>query len=286
MVRKAAAEGIFYENDFTKLDHQIKSCFLSELGPGELPGKRRDKKLYGLIVPHAGYSFSGPCAAWAYKEIAESKLPSAIVIIGPNHSAIGPKAAVLSDDFETPFGRLKVDKSLVLELLEKCPFVKEDIKSHEEEHSIEVQLPFLQFVCMDKLKDIKILPLVVSNLSYEECLKISETLANYDPNILFIASSDFTHYGPGYNYVPFVYNVDKELEELDNQAFNLIHNFDGRSFFKYGQDKTICGLLPIIIVLEACKNLFAKKVNLLCYYRSTKIHHSENSVSYASFTIK
>ncbi|MBW2992995.1 AmmeMemoRadiSam system protein B, partial [Candidatus Woesearchaeota archaeon] len=100
MTRKPIAIGMFYEELFELLDRQISECFTHKLGPGALPSKRTENKLIGIIAPHAGYQMSGPCQAWAYKEIAESEFPDIFIILGANHQAKG-KAATLLDDFET-----------------------------------------------------------------------------------------------------------------------------------------------------------------------------------------
>ena len=144
MVRKPFVAGMFYEEGFDALDKQITECFKSKFGPGELPIKRRDKKIIGIIAPHAGYQFSGSGQAWCYKEIGESKFAETYVILGTAHSGF-PQAAITTDEFETPFGIVSTDKRFIDLLIEKGVAI-EDRLAQQLEQSIEVKLPLLQLV--------------------------------------------------------------------------------------------------------------------------------------------
>ncbi|NTV24285.1 MAG: AmmeMemoRadiSam system protein B, partial [Nanoarchaeota archaeon] len=104
MVRQPAVKGMFYEADEKKLRLEIESCFISKFGPGDLPGKRGSERIIGVLVPHAGYTYSGPCAAWAYKVIAETRLPEAYIILGTDHRGKG--SAISIDSWETPLGQI------------------------------------------------------------------------------------------------------------------------------------------------------------------------------------
>jgi len=143
MVRKPIVSGQFYEADSEKLKTQIRECFTSKFGPGSLPGKVKKGLVKGAISPHAGYAFSGPGAAFVYKEMAESKRPDLFIMLGPNHTGLG-RTSVLLDDFETPLGIAKVDKVFGKKLIKNSE-IDHDSSAHLNEHSIEVQIPFLQF---------------------------------------------------------------------------------------------------------------------------------------------
>lgn len=267
----------FYENDFKELEEQIKNSFLSKFGPG-LPENKRTKKIYGIIAPHAGYFYSGACAAHAYKQIAESEFSGSYILLGVNHTGyIGRKLALSYEDWQTPFGIVKNSNQKINDL-------KEDKKAHVFEHSIEVQLPFLQFVSRDKLKDLRILPITVSEADYDYCQKIA---SEFPKKSTYIISSDFTHYGPLYNYLPFTANKRESIEKLDMEAINLILKFKTKEFLEYSKDKTICGFNGIALGLEILKNIGAKKARLLKYYTSGDISKDyDNQVGYAAIVFE
>ena len=164
VLRKPIVNGQFYADGFEELDKQIIDCFNSKFGPGDLPVERSSRKvIHGVVSPHAGYQASGPGAAWAYKEIAEAKFPSCFIMLGTDHRGLGlSQASTTLAEWETPFGIVKADEGFAREIMGRCDFVKNDFKAHANEHSIEVQLPFLQFVNKDYLRKIKIVPLMIS----------------------------------------------------------------------------------------------------------------------------
>lgn len=286
MIRKAVVAGMFYEDSFDRLNKQIEDCFHSKFGPGDLPVSRGNKRLFGVISPHAGYLYSGPCQAWSYKEIAENKFPSTFVILGPDHSGYGEEFSLMKDGkWETPIGAVKINKSLALELIDKCDFIKDNALAHQFEHSIEVQLPFLQFASQDRIKDIEILPISMTNYDYDMCRELGRLIAKLDKNIVVIASSDFTHYGAGYGYMPFSSNEKENMKKLDGGAIEFIKKLDSKGFFEYKEEKqaTICGYGAIVAAIEAVSSLGAKKGELLQYYTSGDVAEDySNAVGYAS----
>lgn len=285
MVRSPTVAGMFYESDADLLSKQIAKCFTSKFGPGDLPTKRKEKRIYGVVSPHAGYNFSGPCAAWAYKEIAESKFPETFVILGPDHSGYGDYINASTKNWETPFGMVFNNTHLVRGVIGKCNFVNENEEAHKNEHSVEVQLPFLQFSNKDKIDKLKIAPFSVTRYDYEMCKKLGKQIASADEDIVAIASSDFTHYGRNYGYIPFINNVKEEIHKLDNEAIQLVCKLKTEEFLEYLKKKkaTVCGGGPIAIVMETVKGLGAKKGKLLHYYTSGDIiNNYNNSVGYAS----
>ena len=285
MTRAAIAAGSFYEASSESLDKQIKDSFLHAQGPGELQINKRKGKILGAIVPHAGYMFSGPCAAWAYKEIGEAEFADIYIILGTSHSGLG--TAVSMENYETPFGVARVDQGFAKEFMKKSG-IKVDEKAHSHEHSIEVQLPMLQFVCKELSEKLKILPIVVSHdTDYRKLgLDIKETIIDSGKKVCIIASSDFTHYGRNYHYLPFTSDVKKRLYELDGKALGFIKNTDAEGFLNlvYETGATICGAMPIAVLLNSIK---AKKVELLQYYTSGDILGDyKNAVGYASVVFR
>lgn len=285
-IRKPIVAGQFYEAFSTALEKQIKDCFTHEKGPGELPIASRKKELRAIIAPHAGYPFSGPCAAWAYKEIAESAIPDTYIILGLDHAGYG-KSALTLDSWETPLGLVRIDNELGNQLLKKTELAN-DAGAHSMEHSIEVQLPFLQFANSRESGRTKILPITISDdLDLKKLsLDMMEAIMDLNRKVIFIASSDFTHYGRDYRYLPFTSDVPKRLYELDGGAIKFIKAVDAEGFKGYVDETmaTICGRQPIYLLLKLLKK---SKGELLQYYTSGDLTGDyKNSVGYAAIAFR
>lgn len=282
-MRQSIVAGQFYKSDFAELNKQIQDAF--ESGPGSLPLEKRNKNIKGAIIPHAGYQFSAKCAAWAFKEIAESKFPEVFVIIGVNHSGSSNKALVSSQDWSTPFGIVKVDKDAVNRLT-SSNFIEVDETAHQQEHSIEVQLPFLQFISKNYLSKLKILPIILSSLDFSLIKGLAEKIFALKKPIAMIASSDFIHYGASYAYMPFRFNIRQEVTSLEKQFFTLICNLETEKFIRLinKTQATICGAAAISVLLETLKKFKITHGRLLCNYNSGDIIDDySNFVDYASF---
>ena len=285
-IRRSVAAGLFYEDDSKALRNQIVECFESKRGPGALPVKKRTGFVQGAIIPHAGYIYSGPCAAWAYKELAESEMPDLYIIIGPNHTGLGG-SALTTNAFETPLGIVRCDKSFANGLISKGSIAESELP-HLEEHSIEVQLPFLQFINEDRINELKILPIVLSSdFDYKKfALDLKETIVETKKRATIIASSDFTHYGRNYSYLPFTTDVQKRIYQLDKKAISFIRKFNDYEFLNYVYETgaTICGAIPIATLINSIKK---NEAELLQYYTSGDIMGDyKNSVSYASIIFR
>lgn len=282
--RKPVAAGMFYQDTFDKLDKQITLCFKNKLGPGELPSKRTNKKIIAGIAPHAGYSMSGPCAAWFYKEIGEAKLPDCYIILGPNHSGIGSDfSTYLFSDWETPLGDIRIDKKTAEEITKKFPQLTNESAANLQEHSIEVQLPFLQFANRNSLDKIKFIPILIKNYDYITLTKLADAISTLDKEVTIIASSDLTHYGPNYGFTPFLHAIKDNIQRLDSKALDLIKDFNSKEFLKHSKKTTICGTAPIITTIEAARGLGARKARTLNYYTSGDVTKDyKNAVGYAS----
>ncbi|MBU1201942.1 MAG: AmmeMemoRadiSam system protein B [Nanoarchaeota archaeon] len=280
-MRKAQFAGTFYEHLESRLKAQLESCFLGERGPGSLPNVKADKKVKAIIVPHAGYAYSGACAAWAYKALAESKMPDLFILIGPSHHS--HESGFSLETFETPLGMVRVKQDFAIKLAEKGT-IKQNEAIHQKEHSLEVQLPFLQFVFQKHAEKIKILPILISqdvDLA-KLAVDLKETIVDMGITVTYIISSDFTHFGPNYRYVPFSSDVKNKIYDLDANAIEFIKKLESNEFVKYVNETfaTICGTLPIALLLKTLK---PSKVSLEQYYTSGDVVGSyKNSVSYAS----
>ena len=272
MTRKPAVAGLFYEKEFNKLNNQINECFLSEFGPKFLPKKERKSKIKAVIVPHAGYLYSGPCAAHAYKEIAESDFPETFILIGPNHTGIGYNS-VLKQNMQTPFGIVNIDLELANNII-KNTNLTDDRSSHLKEHSLEVQLPFLQFASKNNLKNLKIVPIVLGHCNPKEIAKgIKKAIKG--KNVTIIISSDFIHHGVNFDYYTFHEKISENVKKLDAEAFEFIKNKDIQGFINFIEKTgaTICGLFPILVLMELVDY---EKVKILSHYTSTDISKDDN----------
>lgn len=295
-MREAVVSGTFYEQDKESLKKQIEECFKSSFGAGMDSFKLKEtQKIFSIIVPHAGYFYSGPCASHAYAELMklDKGKEMIFIILGTDHTGrTNSNFSVSLEDFETPLGIVSNHKGFSQLLVDK-KILEDDENAHTHEHSIEVQLPFLQY-CVKKFK---IVPIVCSSQSYSDLRNFAESISKLmekqgkenGARFVVIASSDFTHYGPSYNYVPFSLNkgAKNNLYSLDNEIIQSILKLNSKSFFEKASKSTVCGKAPITVAVEISKLLGAKTAKLLKYYTSGDIVGDyENSVGYASIVIK
>jgi AmmeMemoRadiSam system protein B len=259
-VREPAVAGSFYEGSREDLMDQIKWCFTHRIGPGELPKVNESftGKLIGVIVPHAGYIYSGPVAAWAYKVIAENGKPDSFIILGPNHSGMGSPLAIMRKGlWKTPLGYAEVDSELGDALLSSLDILEDDYTAHINEHSIEVQLPFLQYL----FGDVKFLPISLMIQDKEVSILLGEAISKIikDRRIVVIASTDFSHY-----------ESYERAYRNDSLIIDRIINLDLDGFFKtyYSKRVSMCGPGPTGTLITIAKLLEAKQVLKLKYATS------------------
>lgn len=265
-MRNPSVAGQFYPSRERDLRRQIEECFLHPLGPGKLPdeGEKKKKDIIGAVVPHAGYMYSGPEAAHVYYALSQQKTPEKIVILGPNHTGMGSGVSVSGEDWKTPLGVVKVDKEAVEKLWRGCDIVDLDETAHRFEHSLEVQLPFLQYI----YDEFRIVPICLALQDLETSLELAKCLSELD-DALFLASSDFTHYEPA-----------DEARRKDMEAINHLLAMDERRFLQsvYNLDLTACGYGAIATCLAASKMLGATRAELLKYGNSGDITGDYSSV--------
>ena len=278
MTRMPVVAGRFYEGKEDLLTKRIENCFLGNLGPGKLPegDPGTSRNLKAVIAPHAGYVYSGMPAAHTYLNIFEDGRPDHIVVLGPNHTGMGARLAVCNDDWETPLGKAIFDSGLGAAIVEENEFAVNDCIAHSNEHSIEVQVPFLQYIFGP---DVNFIPICVTDQSYSVCESIGMTLAKLAENedILVIASSDFTHF-----------ETADSAKKKDNQAMEYLEFFDPEGFLNFvqGHRISICGAGPIAAAMVFAKELGAVQFNLLKYTTSGDISGDNKSVvAYVAATI-
>ncbi|MCG6879034.1 MAG: AmmeMemoRadiSam system protein B [Deltaproteobacteria bacterium] len=276
-VFNATHAGTWYPGDKKGLERLL-TKFFDQARP-ETTAKGR---LLALISPHAGYPYSGPTAAFGYKLLKQrGQNVKLVVIIGPSHYESFHGLALPDwDGFRTPLGTVGVATNIVEELEKEPPFKVFD-QAFAREHSVEMQVPMLQFA----LKKFQILPIVAGSLNMEDIQKAAKLLRPLlnRPDVLFVISSDFTHYGPNYGYAPFTDNRPENLKKLADQALSTIKRLDMSAFMEHRQTTgdTICGFFPISVLLAMLPQ--DTTVVPLHFDTSGRITDNyENSVSYFS----
>ncbi len=246
MVRKPAVAGLFYPSDRKELKELINTLC------GEEPAEKLEVK--AILVPHAGYIYSGRTACDVYKRVV---IPKRIVLLGTNHTGRGEPISVYSGEaWETPFGFLEIDRDLREKILD-YPLVQAEESAHVYEHSLEVQMPFLQRYG----KNPKILPMVISHLNYETAKEFGNFLGKVlvNENALVVISSDMSHY------------IDAQEAKLkDDMLISAMERLATDELYykaiQYGI--TMCGFVPAVVGIEAAKVLGAKRGLVIDYSNS------------------
>ena len=277
-VRPPAVAGSFYPAGAEELKRALEECFVaSPLGPRGT--KVSHSSLLGGMVPHAGYIYSGPCAAHFYSNLEGSV--ESVILLGVNHRGRGAKAALSpADSWETPLGKVEIDRELNELLQSQIAFLEKDERPHLQEHSIEVQLPFLQSV----LEEFTFLPISISFLSEDECRELGQAIARaYEAHnsagkkTVLIASSDLSHY-----------LSPKETERLDRMALEHILALDPPGLLKTVEEEDIsmCGVIPTAVFLFAAEELGARQARLLKHCHSGDVIPMREVVGYASVAVE
>lgn len=255
-VREPVVSGTFYAGTPKELREQIEWCYKHELGPGVVPQVNNEglREIVALVVPHAGYIYSGPVAAHAYKELADDGVVDTAVVLGPNHSGYGsPVSLWLGGAWETPLGKVRINEELAHSLLGGV--IEADERAHIYEHSIEVQLPWLQYL----YGELKLVPIAMLAQDVETAREVGKAISRCGDNIIVIASSDFTHYEP-----------HSVATEKDKSMIEAITNLDEEELYKRREllDCTMCGYGPVGAAIVAAKAVKAKTASLLKYATS------------------
>ncbi len=276
-IRHPFVSGQFYDSDPTLLKKQIKDIILS------VSEKPSETLVRAMILPHAGYCFSAETAIKTLLKTDVNKYQK-VFILAPSHRYSFNGIAVSDyDAYTTPFGLCKVDKDISLELLKtESPYIHHSNDAHLNEHSLEVELPILQYFN----SDIEIIPLITSHIDKNNIDDLSNILKQFwKEDILWIISSDFTHFGSSFGYMPFENNIKENIKKLDMEAINHILNIDVKNFTSYLEktQATICGRNAISLLLKIIANS-ANNISgtLIDYTTSMNItNDDDNSVSYA-----
>jgi len=278
-VRRSAVAGSWYAGTREALKAQIEECFTHRLGPGKLPevAEKGPRKIIGLVCPHAGYMYSGPVAAHSYYSLAMDGKPNIVVLFGPNHYGLGSALATMNEGvWRTPFGDVEIDSEVANEIVCESRVVDVDDSAHAREHSIELQLPFLQYLYGSAFKFVPI-SFLMQDLETSREVGRAVAKALLDKNALVIASTDMTHYEP-----------QEGAERKDKIAINAILKMDEEQLYSavesYGV--SMCGYGPVMAMIVAAKALGAKNAQLLYYKTSGDVVGDYSAVvGYASVAL-
>ncbi len=257
-IRSPAVSGSFYPGSPRELDRVVRSFTRDD--PERVAAK-------GIVVPHAGYVYSGGVAGEVYSRV---KIPARHLIFCPNHSGAGPDAALMGEgSWRMPWGDAPIDEELAARLSGASPLLREDSAAHREEHSLEVQLPFLHRF----RPGFRFVPVALGNLSLAECRALGESTARVlrgeeDP-VLLIASSDMSHYLP-----------DGTAREKDRKAIDAMLALDPESLYRVVRSERIsmCGVIPATVLLFAVRALGAESALLVRYATSGDVSGDRDRV--------
>lgn len=274
MIRRPAVAGRFYQGSAQALKRQVEGL--------STPGAERVRAL-GILSPHAGLIYSGSVAGAVYSRV---ELPDTFILIGPNHTGLGaPISLMAKGAWETPLGQAAIDEELAAAILGRSPRIKEDSLAHLREHSLEVQLPFIQYF----KTDFKIVPIQMLDVRLETCREVGKAIAEAvkekgqgsrgkgEGGVLIVASSDMTHYESA-----------RAAKEKDERAIRNILDLDPEELYQTVRDWgiTMCGLGPAVAMLTACKALGATKAELIKYANSGEVSGDfDQVVGYAGIVV-
>ena len=310
-VREPSHAGSWYTADGTALADELGAYLRAVPASASIDPRRAPRP---VIAPHAGYSYSGPAAAWAYKAV-DPRVVRRVFLLGPSHHVFLKRCALTTcDTYRTPMGDLAVDADAVAELRGTGAFAEMSLTVDEDEHSLEMHLPYIRAVFKDEKNMPPLVPVLVGALSSAAEKTFGAIFAPYvdDPANLFVVSSDFCHWGARFGYTPFLKaedrrryetetntntsasgtpNIHESIEALDRRGMALIETKDADGFAAYLEEtrNTVCGRHPISVFLRALRasSAFAEReVRFVRYEQSSAVtSERESSVSYASAVV-
>jgi len=266
MQRQPAVAGQFYEGNGSRLHSELAAL---------IPAERGAKRVTGIIAPHAGYIYSGAIAGQVYAAI---EIPATILILGPNHHGSGAGAALYPDgEWLTPLGPVAINSRLNSLLQQHVPYISPDTEAHQFEHSLEVQVPFIQYL----RPDATISAICLGHGGFDSVRQIGEGIATaiqaYGEDVLIVASSDMTHYESA-----------EEARRKDEMALERVMGFDPQGLLQVCRSERIsmCGVVPAAVMLVAAGGLGATRAELVAYGTSGDVTGDNSQVvAYAAVTV-
>jgi hypothetical protein len=267
MKREPAVAGQFYHAEADRLARQVAE-YVNDRAPKE--------HVKAALCPHAGFIYSGAVAGAVYSTM---RFPDTFVLIGPNHTGLGSRISLMAEgQWEIPTGVFSIDERLSARIIQNTGLVERDATAHMFEHSLEVQLPFIAHFS----KDVKIVPIAVMSASLDELKTIGEGIATSINEVgypvVIVASSDMSHYVS-----------DTTAKQKDRMAINKILDLDPDGLYSVirGENISMCGYMPAVVMLTAAKALGAKEARLVKYSTSAEVSGDyDHVVGYAGIIVK
>lgn len=257
--RTPAVAGRFYSSDRSDLEKELINHLSSS--------PKNKQKAIGVVSPHAGFMYSGDVAGAVYSQI---EIPDSVILLGPNHTGHGKNVSVMTEGiWSMPMGDVLVDEELATLLCEETSIAQPDTAAHQFEHSLETQLPFLQYF----KKDFRIVPICLKRIDYSTCKKLSEgivkAIERIGKPVLIIASSDMTHF-----------ESHDAAKTKDQKAITKIENRDALGLHEIVQQEKIsmCGVNPVTVMLLCAEELGAQQSELINYRTSGDVNGDKNRV--------
>ncbi|MFP4466955.1 MAG: AmmeMemoRadiSam system protein B [Candidatus Goldiibacteriota bacterium] len=256
MLREPVVAGMFYEKDAHSLKIQVNKYIDHDM---------RKTQVKGIMVPHAGYIYSGETAGSVYSRII---IPETMIILGPNHTGFGAPVSVMNEGaWRTPLGDVRINEPMADDIIKKCAYAEADTEAHLNEHSIEVQLPFIQ----ELSKSAAIVPVVLGTSDINVLKDLARVLGDAvkGRNAVIAASTDLTHYESA-----------AAASKKDKKILDAINNMDEEKLAKEVKENDIsmCGWMPVYVMLAACKNAGASEAQIIKYSNSGEINGKTDSV--------
>ena len=282
MLRQPAVAGSFYPNDPDKLKELIESSFLDDAGVGYVPELNSfDGSDYpiNIMVPHAGYQYSGAIASHGYCEIVKNGFPEVFIIISPNHTGFGSEISVFNEgEWITPLGNIEVDSEFANKIIDSSDIASADFSAHLREHSIEVQLPFLQYFS----SDFKIVPITMGKQTFVTSNDLANAIFNaaneLNKSYCVIASTDLSHF-----------NNQEKANKVDGFVLEDIEEMNEFKLFEevVQYNITMCGYGPVMTAISLSKRCGKNNSEILAYGTSGDVSCDFTSVvGYASGIFK
>ncbi len=246
--REPAVAGVFYHATAGRLGQQVEQYI--ERGADK-------REVIAIVSPHAGLMYSGPVAGAVYSRVV---FPDTFIILGPNHRGVGSRISIMSSgSWAMPQGEVAINSPLAERLMQECPKIKEDPQAHRMEHSLEVQVPFIQFFS----RTAKIVPVALKDLDFETCKSLGEAIGRCikesPEKVVVVSSTDMTHFEP------------QELAaKKDQLAIDKILSLDAQSLYYtvINNNISMCGYIPTTVTIVASKELGATSAELVKYMTS------------------
>src|SRR6266446_4998937 len=260
MLRLPAVAGRFYPSDPAELTALVRKYAKADSQVAPV-------RIRACLVPHAGYVYSGHVAGAVFARIA---LPKRILVLGVRHYPRGESAAILSSGaWHTPLGDVPIDEALAGALRKACPLLREDSVAHSAEHSLEVQLPFLQVLA----PGFTFVPVALGTVRFEDLVSVGEAMARVlaaqSEDVLLLTTSDLNHY-----------EDDATTRRKDRKAIDQLLAMDARELYDTcrREEISMCGLGPAVAMLTAVRAMGAKNAELVRYATSGDVSGDRDAV--------